>query len=214
MKKRKELFLDYGGLIFEHKFNNATLSRAHNLALKFLYSRGYRINNNDLRNAHDEVIADYLISREKNDVEWSMNKIIGGVVGKLKLDEVIVSSLVEIYKIHDHDYFPMATTKKTLPLLSQEFNLHIISNVPHDSIYSELNNYNMLKFFDTFTLSGDVGFRKPCSKIYNIARKKAGISSSDGIFVSHDDIEVEGAKKVGMHGFLAKSLEEVVEVLQ
>lgn len=214
MKKQRELFLDYGGLIFEHKFNDATLSRAHNLALKFLYSNGYRVNNDDLINAHDEVIADYLRSREKSDVEWSMNKIIGGIAGKLRLNKIIVPSLVQIYKIHDHDSSPMATTKEMLPLLSQKFNLHIISNVPHDSIYSELNKYGMLKFFKTFTLSGDVGFRKPCSKIYNVATERMRIPSSKGIFASHDYTEVEGAKKVGMQGFLVKSLEEVVEVSQ
>ncbi|NPE26701.1 HAD hydrolase-like protein [Methanococcoides sp. SA1] len=214
MAKRKELFLDYGELIFYHRFNSRTLSRAHNLVLKRLKSKGYLLEKEDLEDAHNKIIRKYLDARQSDDSEWSMNKIMRKVVDTLGVDRRIVPVLVDTYKLHDHDYWPMETTARMLPTLSKKYNLHIISNIPHDSLYVELEKYGMRNFFKTITLSADVGVRKPHSKIYNVAMGKVGVTPKESLFVSHDEVEVDGSREAGMRGFLAKSLEEVAEVIQ
>jgi FMN phosphatase YigB (HAD superfamily) len=214
MAKNKDLFLDYGELIFYHRFNNETLSRAHSLVVEYVKSKGYFLDERDLETAHNKTIKRYLKARGLDDSEWSMNKIVRGITDLLGLDKKLVPALVDIYKLNDHDYWPMETTSKILPLLAKDRNLHIISNIPHDSIYTELSEYGMLEFFKTFTLSGDVGVRKPHSKIYKIAMQKAGVIPENSLFTSHDEVEIDGAYRVGMGNFLAKSLEEVMGALQ
>jgi FMN phosphatase YigB (HAD superfamily) len=215
MAENKDLFLDYGELIFDHRFNDETLSRAHGLALDPIHQRGYtRVDMGELSRAHQKVIGEYLAARKADNTEWPMAKIIGKIVGQLGLDRNLVPNLVDIYKRNDHDYWPMKTTVASLPVLARDRKIHIISNTPHDSLVNELAEYGLAHFFRTITLSCDVGFRKPQLEIYQAAMKNAKSTPKTSLFVSHDEIEVEGARQVGMESFLAKSLVDIVEALQ
>ena len=182
MEQNKDLFLDYGELIFYHRFNNETLSRAHNLALSHLDSQGYEVGLQALSRAHNDVIQRYLQARKADNSEWPMSRIIGEVSDLMGTGSAVVPTLVDVYKLHDHDYWPMETTAMSLPVLAKDQRLHIISNIPHDSLYTELREHGMYEFFDTFTLSCDVGVRKPHQEIYLSAMRKAGTTIFIPIF--------------------------------
>ncbi len=213
MTKNKDLFLDYGELVFSPRFDDETLARAHKLALEFVGSHGCAVDLARLSEAHQLAIKAYLTARRADNSEWPMVRIVRKVTDRLGINQNLVPELVRIYKLHDHDYMPMETTAEALPRLAQDRRLHIISNTPHDSLYTELEHFGMKGYFQTFTLSCDVGFRKPRPEIYLTAMKKAGTTPNTSVFASHDITEVEGARRVGMQAFLAKSLAEVVETL-
>src|SRR3989344_2695335 len=210
MAKNKDLFLDYGELIFLPTFNDQTLARAHKMALEFARDNGYLIDPSRFSEAHKDTIQAYLAERRFDNSEWSMSRIVSNIADKLGIPRSLVPQLVEIYKLNDHDYRSMEDTTEALPKLAQNRDLHIISNTPHDSLYTELGQYGMIGYFRTFTLSCDVGFRKPRPEIYHVAMKKAGTRPETSLFASHDELEVEGARMVGMQAFLTKSLTEVV----
>jgi len=124
-----------------------------------------------------------------------------------------IQHLEDIYKFNDHNSTPFPHSKRILNKLSEEYNLGIISNLPHDSLITELNQEKMLSMFDPIIISYQVGHRKPHPKIYREALRRANITAEKSIFVSHDDYEVIGAENVGIKGILVKSLKEVIGVL-
>jgi len=210
MSKERRLFLDYGELIFNYNFNKDTLSRAHKLALSYINSlNGHQISPRTLGGAHNKAIQVYLTARKRDNSEWKMSKIMSLMLENLGIN-ADVSELEDIYKLNDHDSRPFPNMNATLQQLSKNHKLGIISNLPHDSLITELGNYDMLDMFDTITISCQVGYRKPHPAIYNEAMNRANTKPENSIFVSHDEEEVEGANNVGMRGILVKSLEEVI----
>jgi putative hydrolase of the HAD superfamily len=209
MNRERRLFLDYGGLIVNYDFNKDTLARAHALVLSRLNSNGQRFDFGQVSQAHDKAIRAYLDARKRDNSEWSMNKIIGLMLSNLGAD-VSVTDISEIYKFNDHNSEPMPKAILALERLSRHARLGIISNLPHDSLFYELEAYGIRDLFDPVVVSYEVGFRKPHPAIYQEALRRANAKAKDSIFVSHDAEEVKGAENVGMKGILVKSLEEVI----
>lgn len=213
MTKDKKIFLDYGGLICDYQFNRGTLFRAHRLALDYLNSQnGHKISLDQLSSAHDKAIRAYLQARQDH-TEWPMDKIMGLVLSNLGLNgNISVSRVSDIYKYNDHDATPYPITKKVLGILSKMGKLGIISNLPHDSEIEELKAFGLLDHFDTITISYQVGYRKPHPAIYETALRSAEVTSEESIFISHDQEEVEGARRLGIESHLVKSIGEVIGV--
>ena len=208
---KENLFLDYGGLIFNYNFNRHTLFRAHNIALKYINSISENpMELNRLAKAHDSAINEYLTARQDNS-EWGMDKIMGLMLNKLDSPSPIPVSMISlIYKLNDHDASPKGDAVEILKDLAKEKRIGIITNLPHDSFIYELQKFELLNLISTITPSYQVGFRKPHPAIYLEAMKKANAIPKNSIFASHDKIEVEGAEAVGMEGILADSLEEMI----
>jgi len=212
MSQEKNLFLDYGGLIVNYDFNKDTLARAHALALSRINCGGQRFDIEQISEAHGKAIQSYLDARERDNSEWSMDKITRLMLSNLGAD-TSVSDISEIYKFNDHNSEPMPKAILVLERLSSHANLGIISNLPHDSLIYELKSYGILNLFDPIVVSYEVGFRKPHPAIYKEALRRANARAEDSIFASHDVEEVRGAKNVGMRGILVKSIEEVIGIL-
>jgi putative hydrolase of the HAD superfamily len=210
---KENLFLDYGELIVNYDFNKRTLFRAHNLALTHLNSSGFDINLEGISAAHDRAIKAYLQARHDS-TEWSMNQIMELMLQNLGINSpALTSQIATIYKLNDHDITPKGNSPEILADLAQRRKLGIISNLPHDSLIYELQNYGMRDLFDLIVISYQVGFRKPHPAIYKEAIRRASTTPEKCIFVSHDEQEVKGAEAVGIRGILVKSLEEVIGIL-
>jgi len=213
MSKTTNLFLDYGGLIFNYDFNKDTLARAHKLALSYINSLNrHQISPRTLGDAHNNAIQAYLTTRQKDNSEWPMNRIINLMFNNLGI-KADLKELENIYKFNDHDSKSFPNTKPILQQLLQNHKLGIISNLPHDSLIYELDREKMLEMFNPIVISYQVGYRKPHPAIYQEAMKRANTTPENSIFASHDKEEVEGAEKVGMKGILVKSLDEVIGAL-
>jgi len=209
---KENVFLDYGGLIFNYDFNSKTLQRAHDLAFKYLTSQCKEISPQGLENAHKKAIQVYLQARNKDNSEWTMSQIMSLMLSNLGII-ADVQHIGEIYKLNDHDSTPFKNSKGILMNLSNKYKLGIISNLPHDSLLNEFEREGMLSLFDPIVISYQVGHRKPHPLIYNEALRRANTTARKSIFVSHDELEVIGAENVGMKGILVKSLEEVIGIL-
>ncbi len=209
---KPNIFLDYGGLIFNYDFNTRTLFRAHNLAREHLDKKGFNLDLDAISSAHDKAIKAYLEAR-RDGTEWHMDKIMGLMLRNLGIHSPdLVSRMSTLYKLNDHDSAPKGNAKEILTDLAQDRRLGIISNLPHDALVHELKRYGMRDLFDTVTVSYQVGVRKPHPAIYLEAMRRAKVKPSDSVFVSHEDTEVKGAEAVGMEGVLTDSLEEMVGV--
>ncbi len=65
------------------------------------------------------------------------------------------------------------------------------------------------QFFDPVILSCDIGVRKPKTKIFRIAVKKAGVRMSESIFFDDHQHNIDAANKLGMHAYLYKNLKQM-----
>ena len=206
----KDLFFDYGELLFAYRFTPETLRRADEVMLQRVTQFGKNITANDLSQAHKQAIQAYLRSRDQSGQEWPMDRIMGLALSKMGIkDERAIDLAVETYKMHDHDEFPLPGIKSLVPELARGHQLHIVSNLPHNSPLTTLRNHGLLDYFSTVTFSYEAGYRKPRPEIYQLALKKAKCSPEKGIFISHDQEEVDGAKRVGMQAFLATNADEI-----
>ncbi|HQV71158.1 MAG TPA: HAD family phosphatase [Thermoflexales bacterium] len=76
----------------------------------------------------------------------------------------------------------------------------IISNAPPILRQTLTAQYDIAKYFDAITISGEVGVRKPDAAIYRHALKSLGVAANEAVFV--DDLlpNIAGANAIGMTG--------------
>jgi HAD superfamily hydrolase (TIGR01509 family) len=60
----------------------------------------------------------------------------------------------------------------------------------------------VMDLFDGIMISGDEGLVKPDIAFYSKCLKKFNLAAAETLFVDDQMINVEGARKVGMHSFL------------
>ncbi|MEO0310783.1 MAG: hypothetical protein RIQ89_440 [Bacteroidota bacterium] len=107
------------------------------------------------------------------------------------------------------DYLALATNKtalfphaiETLEYLAQKYSLHIITNGFAESQYFKLNNSGIKQYFNQVIISDEVGYRKPDSKIFELALEAAQALPENSAMVG-DGIEVDvlGAMRCGLEG--------------
>jgi HAD superfamily hydrolase (TIGR01509 family) len=207
--KKQNIFMDCGDLVMKHRFNRETLYRAHSSVLDYLNRKGLEINLDQLAPAHEKTIKEYLADRKATRREWTMQAIVQSIFDKIEVPHEFVRAVAGIYRFEDHDYWPKETAVDTLPILARQRPLHIISNLPY-STENELETCGIRKYFDTITMSCEVGFRKPHSAIYQEAMRRANTRPEESLFISHDEEEVRGAQAVGMEGLVAQTLKEAM----
>lgn len=158
MKTKQNLFLDYGGLIFNYDFNRETLQRAHKLALSYINSLdGREVSTQALETAHNKAIETYLWARKQDNSEWTMNQIMGLMVSNLGIT-ADVPHLEDIYKFNDHNSTPYPHSRKVLAGLAEKYKLGIISNLPHDSLITELEREKVVQGYKPLVNVGKLGF--------------------------------------------------------
>jgi len=102
-------------------------------------------------------------------------------------------------------YEDVVPTLKKLRL--QGFKLGVVSNVPWGSPpelwRDELQRLGMSHLFDSITLCGDVGWRKPAHQIFDYAAKSLSLPCSECTFVGDEPAwDIEGSKAAGMQPIL------------
>jgi len=68
--------------------------------------------------------------------------------------------------------------------------------------------------FDDVVISGLVGLRKPDPEIYLLAADRIGARAEDCIFIDDFNVNVDGAKAVGMTAILHADARDTIETLQ
>lgn len=90
----------------------------------------------------------------------------------------------------------------------------IISNAPPILRQTLTAQYNIARFFDVITISGEVGARKPDPRIYQRALADLGARADEAVFVDDLPPNIAGANAIGMKGVLFTQNEPVIEALQ
>ena len=84
----------------------------------------------------------------------------------------------------------------------------LLSNMPHEMIRYSRQNYGWLKLFDHTTFSADVRLVKPEEGIYRHSLEGVAVAASEALFVDDKQLNVEGARAVGMHAVQFSSVKK------
>ncbi len=210
------IFFDYGGLLFDCRITPETLDRSHSIGAGIL-----QIGKEELTLAFNAIRAEYIQNRAQTCEEWSLDTILGKTLQKLNLNSNrrVVKDLVAIYERSDHISVPFSDTLTVIPKLAKKLPLSIVTDCPHKSLYYDLKDYNLLQYFSHITFSNEVGWRKPHPMIYLTALTKVFVPSKNVLFVSHSEVDLEGAKNMGMQTLLicrdkGETLEKLLKVTE
>lgn len=95
---------------------------------------------------------------------------------------------------------------ETIPILKAlkpEKVLAIVSNFDHPPhIHSLLLELGLAKFFDAIIISGEVGVKKPNSKIFSLALEQTGLRENEVIYVGDTLEDVQGSRTAGFYSIL------------
>ena len=86
-----------------------------------------------------------------------------------------------------------------------KYKLAIISN--DSSRWSKYlrEKFNLNKYFDVISISGDLKIQKPDERIFLFTIEKLGVNAEDCIYIDDREGNLEAAKKVGMNPILLNS---------
>jgi putative hydrolase of the HAD superfamily len=87
-----------------------------------------------------------------------------------------------------------------LERLHKRYRLAVVSNMSFaEAVFQSLREFCICKHFDAIAVSGILGWRKPCPRIFQGALQALDVKAEETVFVGDSPIaDVEGAKQLGM----------------
>lgn len=99
------------------------------------------------------------------------------------------------------------SAKKLLRQAREQFKVALISNFTHAPvIYKSLRKVGISEFFNVVVVSEEVGWRKPCSLIFQDALSRLQVEAHQAIYIGDSPIEdIKGAKQAGLKAVFVPS---------
>lgn len=92
------------------------------------------------------------------------------------------------------------------------YKLAVLSNSPPD-LAQWLDDWQMLDLFDVVFCSGDEGVVKPDPTAFEITLGRLGVAPEEAVFIDDSLGHVETARRLGLHGILFTTAEELADQL-
>ena len=91
------------------------------------------------------------------------------------------------------------STMELLDYLKPKYHLHLITNGFQEVQHTKLSGSGMGPYFETLTVSEEVGVKKPNPEIFLYALKKAGATPEESLMIGDEmDVDIDGARAAGM----------------
>jgi putative hydrolase of the HAD superfamily len=199
----KAITFDVGGTLATGKLNKELYGQH---LLELLESHGQRVSRRELKRAVGLAVDTLNRLREKN-LEMDFNEFRRLTLLRLGITPTpeLLSSMASLYyKCFEQE--PVPKCREVLEELSKNYMLGVISNTMSLASKVFLEKFNLAGYFRVQVYSGEVGYRKPHPKIFQIALERLGVLASEAVHVGNDSREdVKGPKKVGMKAILVGS---------
>jgi putative hydrolase of the HAD superfamily len=99
-------------------------------------------------------------------------------------------------------------------LHSSGINTGLLSNMPFDMINYARQQFAWLKYFNHLTFSAEVRATKPDPAIYRHSLEGLGAAAAETLFLDDKEVNVEGARTLGIHGFRFQSVTRLKDDLE
>jgi len=92
--------------------------------------------------------------------------------------------------------------------LHGHYRLAVLSNWP-PGLKQWLAEWDMLDYFDVVFCSGDEGIVKPEPAAFQITLERMGVAPAEAVFIDDSPEHLEAARKLGVHGILFTTAEDL-----
>lgn len=91
-----------------------------------------------------------------------------------------------------------------LKTMAVKYKLGLVTNFAYyPAVYRILDQFDLRRFFKVVVISGEVGWKKPSLRIFEVALSQLSIKPEEAVFIGDDyEVDIIGAKKVGMKTIL------------
>ena len=103
-------------------------------------------------------------------------------------------------------------TMELLDYLKPKYHLHLITNGFQEVQHTKLSGSGMEPYFETLTVSEEVGVKKPNPEIFRYALRKAGAAPEESLMIGDEmAVDIDGARAAGMDQILFNPSGQIVE---
>jgi len=103
-------------------------------------------------------------------------------------------------------------TMELLDYLKPKYHLHLITNGFQEVQHTKLSGSGLEPYFETLTVSEEVGVKKPNPEIFRYALRKANATAEESLMIGDEmAVDIDGARAVGMDTLLFNPKGEAVE---
>ncbi len=103
-------------------------------------------------------------------------------------------------------------TMELLDYLKPKYHLHLITNGFQEVQHTKLSGSGMEPYFETLTVSEEVGVKKPNPEIFRYALQKAGATAEESLMIGDEmAVDIDGARAAGMDKILFNRSGQKVE---
>ena len=196
----KGVTLDLGGTLVERRMDWDAYGKR---VAEYLSGLGLRISERRFWRAVG-VALKKLRARQASHREMSFEELYAMILSSLGIEpsEEVISAIKDIYR-SCLNLTPYPGAREAVEELSRRYVLGAISNAvgPWPRTFLELEGLE--PFFKTIIISGEIGWRKPHRRPFELALSQMGLRPEEVVHVGDSPSEdVAGAKAVGMRAVL------------
>ena len=214
MKQYKHIFFDLDRTLWD-------FDAAAEVAFERIYEK-YDLQNLGIPNAHEF----HEVYHPLNEHLWELYR--ENKITKDYLNRTRFVLPLEHYGIHDIDladhlsvdymyWSPrivrlVSGTKELLDYLKPKYHLHLITNGFQEVQHTKLSVSGLEPYFETLTVSEEVGVKKPNPEIFLYALNKAQAKVEESLMVGDEmAVDMDGARAIGMDQILFNPRGDKVE---
>ena len=201
MKQYKHIFFDLDRTLWD-------FDAAAEVAFERLYDQ-YHLKELGVPNPHEF----YMVYHPLNEKLWELYR--ANKLTKDDLNRTRFLKPLEHYGIHDEDladhlsedymyWSPRIVrlvpgTMELLEYLKPKYHLHLITNGFQEVQHTKLSGSGMDPYFETLTVSEEVGVKKPNPEIFRYALQKAKAAPEESLMIGDEmAVDIDGARAAGI----------------
>jgi HAD superfamily hydrolase (TIGR01662 family) len=204
----RAVIFDFGGtLMYGRHAWDPFIAKADETLTEYLRTQGLELNINTFPSEFRKRLDDYFKQREHDLLEATYTTVLRALLAEKGYDEIpsetIRAALDRLFAVTQSNWALEDDAIPTLKKLrANGYNLGIISNAGDDADVQQLaRGFGIQSYFDFILTSAACSYRKPHSRIFELALAKWYLLPAEAVMVGDNlTADVLGAQQAGMYG--------------
>jgi len=209
----RALLFDVNGTLIDIETDEG-LEEIYRAIAHFLMYQGITLHRWEVRDLYFQIMQRQRAASAEKFVEWDATAVWREFLEKTGSDYTrslpaeklaqLPLFLAELHRgIARKRLRPYPQVQETLEQLHPHYRLAVVSDAQSAYAVSELRAVELLNYFNPVIVSGDYGYRKPDSRLFQKALAVLGIRPEQALYIGNDMYhDIWGAQEVGMKAVL------------